>query len=266
VKTTVATPPVVAILYPHRDQWLAEFVQKQWIPLVVRPLDWCKKLHFLCRVPSLPVARNTLVREALATDATHFLWVDGDNVVETQGKDPNQALRVLYEAMEQSGESIVTGLYRAKQKHGFNYAIWNRGERRYCRECRTDFPNAEYQVQPEWGTPCPKCGKGVIEKKTGFVHIGGWSGNWFEVDVCGAGFLLMRRKVFEDLQQIVPRDEAGEYSYFHWETPDSMSEDFWMLMQAKKLGYKAWCLTDVKLSHAGMLVIETGGNVRVPEV
>jgi len=102
---------------------------------------------------------------------------------------------------------------------------------------------------------CSKCG-GAIRHKTGFVHINNWSGNWFEVDVAGAGFLLMRRRVFEEM----------EFPYFHWEKPEAMSEDFYMFCKAREMGYKVWCYSDVKLSHIGELVVETTGKIRVPSV
>jgi len=75
----------------------------------------------MCRVPSLPLARNILTQQALDAGATHLLWVDSDGAMEAP-PDPNEALRLLY----QCDAPISACLYRSKQKIGFNYAAWNK--------------------------------------------------------------------------------------------------------------------------------------------
>jgi len=169
--------------------------------------------------------------------------MDDDHIVESptvkigdvEIGEPNLALNYLYKALEETGESIVTGLYRAKQQHGFNYAIW------------------KHAIQPDG--------------KPGFIHVQQWEppqANFFSVDVAGFGMMLMHRRVLEAMR------DAGygtkEKPFFSWEHPNSMSEDFDFLVKAASLGFKTWCLTDVKLSHMGLLVIGVDGNVRVPRV
>ena len=158
----------LAILLPHTGEWSAEFVEKTWIPLKSRPLDWCEKQFYLCRVPSLPLARNILVAEALKNDCQFLFWVDSDMIIESC-QDINDALKTLYNCLVETGESIVSGLYRAKQVHGFNYAMWKK-------------------APPELN-------------KRGYVHVSEWSGNWINVDTVGIGACLMRSKVFEQLKQ-----------------------------------------------------------------
>ena len=246
--SNIQTPPIdkkplIQILCPHRGTWSAEFVEAMWKPICMIPVQWCDKTFSLCRIPSLPNARNTLALEFLKSGADYALWIDDDHCIETPTSkvgdidvgDPNLALFHLYKALVETGESIVTGLYRAKQAHGFNYAIWNEAD-------------------------TPEGGKG-------FIHIQNWNppeANFFAVSVCGFGFLLMHRRVLEAMR------DAGygtnEKPFFHWESPGEMSEDFFFLMEAAKLGFKTWCLTDVKLSHMGNLVIETTGAVRVPRI
>jgi len=226
--------PTIAVLVPHRGSWSAEYVESMWGPLKYHATDWCNKIYFMCRVPSLPLARNTLVREFLSVEADYCLWLDDDGVPEKPA-DPNLAMKLLYECLTQTGESIVTGLYRAKQVHGFNYAIWME------------------VTKPEGGM--------------GFSNIANWDPrvNWFQVDVAGLGFCLMRRKVYEDMTK-AGYGEPGK-PYFRWEHPDTMSEDFYMLQKAsKEFGYKIWCYTDVRISHMGQLVLETDGKFRVPRV
>ena len=115
----VSEKPKIAILLPHTGSLPAEFVEKVWGPLRFKPLDWCDKVPLMCRVPSLPLARNILAQQALDTGATHLLWVDSDAVCESP-QDPNEALRLLYSC----DDAIIGCLYRSKQKTGFHYAAW----------------------------------------------------------------------------------------------------------------------------------------------
>ena len=209
--------PVVAIMLPHRGSLNCEFLQEMWIPLAYKPVDFCDKLRFLCRVPSLPLARNILVSEMLKSKATHGLFIDSDLVMENPS-DPNEALR----RMLSLDLPIVTGLYRAKQTHGFNYAIWMKN---------------------------PKGEKG-------FVHVTSWTGDLFPIDVCGAGFLLVKREVFESV----------EPPWFHWEMPGEVSEDFSFLLKAKEKGYETVCYSEIRLSHLGNIWVTTDGKFRVSRV
>ena len=113
--------PRIALLLPHTSTLPAEFVDSIWGPLRHVPVAWCDKIPRMCRVPSLPVARNMLAQQALDAGATHLLWVDSDGVMESP-TDPNEALKLLY----QCDAPIAACLYRSKQKTGFNYAAWNR--------------------------------------------------------------------------------------------------------------------------------------------
>jgi GT2 family glycosyltransferase len=130
-------------------------VEKTWGPLRWVPLDWCEKIPLMCRVPSLPLARNILAKHALDAGATHLFWLDSDLVFE-KPEDPNEALRLLYLC----DAPIVAGLYRAKQKVGFNYAAW-------------------------------------VKVEGGYAPIREWSGNYIRVDVTGLGCCLVKREVFE---------------------------------------------------------------------
>jgi hypothetical protein len=119
--------PRIALLLPHTGSLSAEFVERTWGPLRWIPLGWCEKIPLMCRVPSLPLARNILTRQALDSGATHLLWLDSDAVPESP-PDPNEALRLLYLC----DAPIACCLYRAKQKAGFNYAAWVKVEGGYA--------------------------------------------------------------------------------------------------------------------------------------
>lgn len=226
--------PTIAILVPHRGLWSAEYVETMWGPLKFYATDWCNKIYFLCHVPSLPVARNTLVQEFLKSDADFCLWLDDDGLPESP-TEPNLAMKLLYECLVETGESIATGLYRAKQEHGFHYAIW-------------------VEIVKEDG-------------KIAYANIDNWNPeiNWFSVDVAGLGFCMMRRRVYEDMVKAGYGVEGKPF--FRWEHPDTPSEDFNMLRKAdKEFGYKTWCYTGVKIAHMGRVIVETTGEFRVPKV
>lgn len=124
--TSLTIKPKIALLLPHVGNLPSEFVEKVWGPLRWVPLDWCDKMPFMCKVPSLPLARNILAQQALDAGATHLLWIDSDAVIETP-QDANLALKMLYEL----DYPISACLYVAKQKVGFNYASWKKVEGGY---------------------------------------------------------------------------------------------------------------------------------------
>lgn len=181
--------PTIAIGIPYLNME-EEFIDKVYSPLKYIPTSFANKQIFLSKVPSIPVARNYLAKAALDINADYIWWLDTDHSFEdpTNAKgfaDPNAALKALYDVInkEHSGpnskkDKIVSGLYRAKQKVGFNYAAWM------------------------W-----------IESAKGFSPIQEWTGNWLDIDVVGMGCCLMDTRVFKD----VPKpwfhwDEPGEIS------------------------------------------------------
>jgi len=251
VLPTLPTKVKIMVVMPQEGSASFEFFERTWSALKNEQMPWCDRAFMMCRVPSLPLARNILIKEFLKSDCTHIFWLDSDMILETPSTW-NEALQKMVRALEETGESIVSGLYRAKQAHGFNYAAWK-------------------VAPPEMN-------------QKGYVHVASWGGNWFECDVVGLGCCLMKRRVLEAL--INQRDKAKsallemiaisqtkvsgmEYLFnveepVHWETPDTASEDFNMLEKARKLGYKAWVLSDIKLSHEARVVLNTSGNIRVP--
>lgn len=189
------------------------------------------------------MARNVLVTEALKTDCTHILWVDDDIVLENMAdgvpdpKDatkrlavtnPNIALKTLLDL----NLPIVAGLYRAKQREGFNYAAW----------MKVNQPSA---------------------RGYGYVPIQNWSGNLFKVDVTGLGFCLVRREVFEKTQI----ERPGKLPiWFQWDSPDEVSEDFAWMERCKEKGFDTTIYADIKLSHLGTLAVQFDGTFRVPMI
>jgi len=185
-ETTNTKIPLIAVGIPYNN-WEVEFTEKVYTRLKHVPLDFVSKTIFLSRSPSLPVARDALVSQALSVNADYIFFIDTDNVFETP-EDPNIALKTLYQCMNKDPNSkdakIVSGLYRAKQNVGFNYAAWMK----------------------------------VQDQDKGYVPIQSWSGNWLQVSVVGMGCCLIDMKIFKE----VPRpwfkwdtfDDVSEDFYF----------------------------------------------------
>jgi hypothetical protein len=242
----VASKPKIMITMPAAGSLNTEFVERTWKPLTMIGVPWCDKMVMMCRVPSLPLARNHLVREFLKTDCTHMFCLDSDMIPESP-EDANAALKMLYDAMENQKVTIVSGLYRAKQSHGFNYAMWIKPTREQIVQLFKRAPT-EAEIQ---------------DRLRGYVHVSDWGGNWVKAAVVGAGFMLLKRVVLEDLRSSLEKAGTPE-QYFHWEIPETQSEDFDFLDKANKLGHPAYVLTDVKLSHMGTLVLSSDAKIRVP--
>ena len=220
--------PKIAIAIPFNGNWIPEWVEKMYLPLMYQPANWCQKIAFLTRVPSISVARNTLVEQALAINADYLFFLDSDIVMESPS-DPNTALSQLYQIMNKSKDTsdphykdgrIVSGLYRSKQKTGFGFAMWKK-----------------YQDK-------------------GFTPIANWQGNYLSVDVVGTGFMLIDMKIFKE----VPKP------WFVWNDPGGISEDFYFCLLAKQQGFDTHVFSDVKLSHLGTLKVKTDGTITVPDV
>ncbi|MCX7667259.1 MAG: hypothetical protein N2112_17145, partial [Gemmataceae bacterium] len=155
--------PHVKICIPHWGSVSLEWAKRMFAPLDRDPQQDFEKQVILTRgILNLDTERNFLVKIALEDPkTTHILFVDTDVVVE-EPSDPNHALRMLLAC----DAPVASGLYRANQRHGFNYAAWLKN--------------------PD----------GV-----GYIPIQGWTqgANWIKVDAIGLGFALFKREVFEKI-------------------------------------------------------------------
>jgi hypothetical protein len=158
----------IIIGIPHTEMVTMMWATRVLGPLLYLPTHWCEKIPQMARGIPQSVARDQIVDIALKDpEVTHIFWVDSDNVPVKQNKDgvwepmdPNLALSMLY----QVNQPIVSGLYRAKQKEGFNYAAWMDAK---------------------------------IPDRKGFVPVQSYTGNYFKVDVAGMGCCLVKREVYE---------------------------------------------------------------------
>jgi hypothetical protein len=217
-------PPRVCIGIPYTQDVTMMFAIRTLTPLLAYPLAGVEKVYQMARGIPVSLARDQIVENALKDPrVTHILWVDTDSIVSTPNNDPNQALQSLLER----NEPIVSGLYRAKQPQGFNYAAW------------LDAP------------PGSKTPNGA----PGFVPIESWTGNWLQVATVGFGFCLTQRKVFETLRP----------PWFPW-TSVGPSEDFSFCINARKAGFTINVFTEVKVAHLGTLNVHPDGTITTLEV
>lgn len=178
-----ACKPKIAIAIPYNGKWEPEWVSKVYIPLNYLAATWCNKVSLLCKVPSLPVARDTLVNNALQTNCDYIFFADTDHIFETP-QDPNMALKLLYQCLQENKDSkIVSGLYRSKQDYGFDYAMWTRVDKEH------------------------------------FTPVKGWTGNWIETDVAGLGCCLIDMEIFKKIPKPwfrwETKDEISEDFFFY---------------------------------------------------
>ncbi len=185
--------PYIAVGIPHMESCTFEWAMRMLGPLLFVPANWCVKLPQMARGIPQNLARDQIVEMALKDNRiTHILWVDSDNVAE-QPEDVNVALRMLYEC----NQPIVSGLYRAKQAEGFNYAAWMDAK--------------------------------LPEGKLGFLPVQQYTGNFFKVDVIGLGFCLVRTEVYKTVpppwhpwDKPAPSEDfrfclkAAQYGYKAW--------------------------------------------------
>lgn len=222
--------PKIAVCIPYKGNWDPEWVEKTYLPLETKHTDFCDKVHFLSKAPSLPVARDALVISALQNNCDYLFFLDTDHVFEYP-LDPNMALKVLYDCINKDTNTkdgkIVSGLYVAKQRTGFNYAMW-----------------LKYRDE-----------KGVLHEDK-FTPVQQWNGNWIQVDTVGFGCCLIDMNIFKT----VPRP------WFVWNTVDDNSEDFYFCVQARKHGYNIHVMTDIKLSHSGYIKLKSDRTISIPDL
>jgi hypothetical protein len=154
--------PRIAIGIPYQVDVTMAWAFKMLAPIFAIPHPAFEKIPKMVRGIPLGVARDEIVKLSLADpQITHILWVDTDNICETPA-DPNLAIQQLL----QCNVPIVSGLYRAKQKEGFQYAAWMDAK---------------------------------IPDKPGFTPVMSYTGNFIQVDTIGFGFCLTSREVFEKI-------------------------------------------------------------------
>ncbi len=241
--------PKVLIGTPYRDERLYAWWSTKMLEPLHLQVPWCDKAFQMVRGVPVGVARDTIVEAALADKSiTHILWVDADNVCTSKNnpkspENPNDALQMLLAC----NQPIVSGLYRAKQATGFNYAMWMSTN---TPDGSPGFLNIVRAKDGNWllGVASDMSGNLVVQRAVTK------EANWLQVDAIGMGFCLVQRQVYEKLQR----------PWYPWITK-TPSEDFSFCIAAKKAGFAINVFTDVQLRHFGDLCVNPDGSVQVLE-
>lgn len=221
--------PNVKICIAHNGK-----VSMEWAQVMLGPMQYVqvptfdKNVVTMQGVKNLDTERNELAKVALSDlSTTHIMFVDTDIITEIPVLD---AIAILLGR----NVDIVSGLYRAKQKDGFPNAVWIKAKPDLIPpELRKEGVTA-YSAIEKWDPP---------------------TANMLEADAVGAGFLLIKREVFEKIG----------FPWFVWDKPYP-SEDFIFCEKLKKAGYKILVTPDVKCSHEGNVKIRSDGKIVMPEV
>lgn len=176
--------PLVVVCIPHWGEVTMEWAVRTFVPIYTAPHPAFQKDIRMARgLLNLDAERNSLVRDAFAIPGmTHIFFLDTDIVFENP-QNPNDAIYTLMKAMNQTGESVVSGLYRTKQKDGFFNSMWK-----------------------------------SVPGTNAYSPIQSWDGNWVFADTIGFGCVLLKREVFEKTQYPwflwEDKDKPSEDFYF----------------------------------------------------
>ena len=244
-KLFIATPMYGGMCTGHYVQGLLMTMQK--MREVGVNVSWCQIMN----ESLITRARNELVRQFLATDATHLMFIDADI-----GFD-GQAIATLMAA----DRDIACGIYPKKE---VNWDSVNRAAKA-DKEGLEDYAGAFVFNMIN--------GDGETDED-----------GVFEVRHGGTGFMLIKRGVFEHLAPHVPTyrvssfqdPDTGEYAkpltheYFATSIDESgalLSEDYHFCELWRKHGGKVYAHPFVRLTHTGTYtydgdILKSGGNLK----
>jgi len=240
----IATPMYGGMCTGHYVTGLLGTINK--LKSVGVPVYWAQMMN----ESLITRARNGLAYDFLATpDATHLMFIDAD--ISFDG----QAVATLMAA----DRDIICGIYPKKE------VDWKQ-IKKAVKAGKEDIENyGGAFVMNMMGEKQESDNDGVMEVRHG-----------------GTGFMLIKRKVFEDLMPHVPtyrvstHKENGEYvkplthEFFATsidETGALLSEDYHFCDLWRKHGGKIYANPFIKLEHVGTYVytgdiVKSGGNIR----
>jgi hypothetical protein len=181
-------------------------------------------------------ARNLLAHQFLQSEATHLMWIDADI-----GFNPTDIVRMVL-----ADQDIVCGLYPMK---GID---WDR----VAQAVKDGVPPEELKnhVGALVVDPVDKTAVNAAVNSDGLLEIA--SG--------GAGFMLIKRGVFEMLAREVPEYaiEGIVVKEFYTtgidpETSQLVSEDYYFCRLARSVGLKVYAASWVRLTHTGPYIYES---------
>jgi len=208
----------IALIIPHQS-----WVTLEWA-IAFKDLQLPTYRRYLNKGYPWDVARETMTRQALKAGCKYLFYVDSDVIM----NDPLTFLK-LRQVMDERNLPIVSGLYYAKKTPPIP-AAWIYG---------------------------PTQGRNIVfnpidnEKMKEYIA----NNNLLEVSVVGLGCCLVRKDVFERLEQKFP-----ERPFFRWglehtdkelELYDNFrtSEDFNFFMQCDRIGVRPQLVCGIQCDH-----------------
>jgi GT2 family glycosyltransferase len=225
VKLFIATPMFGGMCYHHYAIGLMD------LGMAARHFGMKLQIKVISNDPFLVNARNKLVHEFMKTDFTHFLFIDAD-----VGFTPDEAFSMIEQDLD-----IIAGTYPMKQ---INWKLVHQAVQEGVTPEHLESFTTFHTFKPV---------------NTGITEIP--LDQPFEVAHAATGFMLIKRRVFEELADKVPEyeyrnpSEHGTKVRAYFDTPviDGMlySEDVSFCNTARKHGIKVHIAPWVSLPHSG---------------
>lgn len=247
-KLFVATPMYggqCAGLYARSISDLSALCAKYQIPL---------QLYFLFNESLITRARNYCVDEFLRSGATHLMFIDSDI-----GFNPQDILALLAIQTDESPYDVIGGPYPKK------CISWEKIKQAVDKGVADKDPSVLEKFVGDY----------VFNPKSNQKEIP--IGEPVEVLEIGTGFMMVRRKTFEDYEKAFPHlhykpdhvrtahfDGSREImAYFDCiidpESKRYLSEDYMFCYNVQKMGSKVWFCPWMQLQHVGSYVF--GGSL-----
>lgn len=217
-------------------------------------LDIQLQLYFLFNESLITRARNYCVDEFMRSSATHLMFIDSDI-----GFNPQDVLALLALMTDDSPYDVMGGPYPKK------CISWEKIKQAVDKGVADENPNVLEKFVGDYVFN-PKGGSGQIP-----------IGEPCEVMEIGTGFMMIRRKTFEDYQKAFPHlwykpdhvrtehfDGTREImAYFDCiidpESKRYLSEDYMFCYNVAKMGGKVWLCPWMQLQHVGSYIF--GGSL-----
>lgn len=213
------------------------------------------QMYFLFNESLVTRARNYCCDEFMRSGATHLMFIDSDI-----GFDPKDVLALLALQTDESEYDVIGGPYPKK------CISWEKIKLAVDRGVADDDPNVLEKYVGDYVFN-PKQGSGSIS-----LH------KPVEVLEIGTGFMMIRRKTFEDYMKSYPEKSykpdhvrtehfSGDreiHMFFQAAIdPDSrryLSEDYLFCYDVQKAGGKVWFCPWMKMNHVGTYIF--GGSLQ----
>ena len=207
------------------------------------------KSYFLFNESLITRARNYCVDEFLRSDCTHFLFIDSDI-----GFNPKDVIVLLgLQDTEEGDYDVITAPYPKK------CITWEKVKAAVDQGKADEDPNE-------------------LDNYVGDFVLNPVKGQQFRIDQpvevmeAGTGFMMIRRKTFEQFMEAYPElmykpdhvrtdhfDGSREIGMFFQAEVDPeskryLSEDYWFCQMIRKAGMKLWMCPWMHLTHSGHYV------------